>query len=67
VVLLDAATFLVSAALIWRCGSLGEGTARAGETTPMLVAMGEGVRFVRRTHWLSVVIVSAAVFQFSLL
>jgi hypothetical protein len=67
VILLDGGTFLVSAALIWRCGSLGEGTARAGETTSMVVAMAEGLGFVRRTRWLSLVIVSAAVFQFSLL
>lgn len=66
VILVDGATFLASAALIWRCGSLGEGTARDSGTT-MIAAMREGWVFVRRTPWLSVVIVSAALFQFSLL
>lgn len=65
VILLDGASFLASAALIWRCDSLGEG--RGAETTSMVMAMREGWRFVRHTSWLSVLIVSAAVFQLSLL
>jgi predicted MFS family arabinose efflux permease len=67
VILLDGMSFLVSAALIWRCDGLGEGSGRGAESTSIVAAMRDGCQFVRRTPWLSVLIVSAAVFQFSLL
>jgi predicted MFS family arabinose efflux permease len=67
VLVLDAVTFLVSAALIFRCGNLGEGTARSGNAVPVFLAMRQGMRFVRGTPWLAALIVSAAAFQFSLL
>lgn len=67
VIVMDGLTFLVSAALIWRCGNLGEGSKATGQTTSMVGAIREGWQFVRHTRWLVVLILSAAVFQLTLL
>jgi MFS family permease len=66
IIVLDATTFLVSATLISRTGELGS-PATAEARRAMWAAMMAGLRYVRGTRWLSVLIASASAFQVFLL
>jgi hypothetical protein len=66
ILVLDAASFLVSAILIGRAGALGvQAVATAGRSLGTEIM--SGLRYVRQTRWLSALIASACAFQLFLL
>ena len=66
ILVLDAASFLVSAILIGRAGTLGmQAVTTAGRSLGTEIM--SGLRYVRRTRWLSALIASACAFQLFLL
>jgi len=66
ILVLDAATFLVSAILISRAGALGAPAAAEARHSLRTEVM-SGLRYVRNTRWLSALIASASAFQIFLL
>ncbi|HEV2780521.1 MAG TPA: MFS transporter [Actinophytocola sp.] len=66
IIVLDAASFLVSAILVGRAGTLGkQAVATAGRS--LAAEIMSGLRYVRQTRWLSALIASAGAFQLFLL
>lgn len=67
VILLDGLTFIVSACLIARCTKLGNGTYRTIRKQSMMLQIREGLFHVRKTSWLATLILSASIFQLTVL
>lgn len=65
--LVDALTFLISAVLIATSGPLGESEYRKSKTQKVSKEISEGLIYVLKNKWLTVLIVSASLFQFFLL
>jgi MFS family permease len=63
--IVDAFTFLLSAAIIWTCGPLG---VTKGIKSPSYIKdLSEGLKYVKEQNWLMVLILSASLFQLFLL
>lgn len=65
VILLDGLTFIISALLIARCTELGNGNVSRKQS--MVRQIADGVALVRNTSWLAALILSASVFQLTVL
>ncbi|MCM3666379.1 MFS transporter [Mesobacillus subterraneus] len=65
VLVADACTFLISALLISACGPLGEPNGK--KKASVIFELKEGLSYVLKKQWLTVLILSASLFQFFLL